>query len=68
MTKLAINGGNPIRTEKFPIYHAMGEEEKQAVMEVMDGKVLSAFLGTWSEPPRAYTPRWAQWVSARAMK
>jgi perosamine synthetase len=49
MTKLAINGGNPIRTEKFPVYHAMGEEEKRAVMDVMDGKVLSAFLGTWSE-------------------
>jgi dTDP-4-amino-4,6-dideoxygalactose transaminase len=49
MSKLAIHGGEPIRTEPFPVYYSMGAEEKQAVMEVLDGKVLSAFLGTWSD-------------------
>ena len=49
MAKLAINGGEPIRTKPFPIYHSIGESEKRAAMEVLDGKVLSAFLGTWSD-------------------
>jgi dTDP-4-amino-4,6-dideoxygalactose transaminase len=49
MPKLAILGGKPIRTEPFPVYHSIGEEEKQAVLEALDGKVLSAFLGTWSD-------------------
>jgi len=49
MTKLAINGAKPVRTKPFPVYHSVGVEEKQAVMDVMDGKVLSAFLGTWSD-------------------
>ena len=49
MSKLAILGGKPIRTEPFPVYHSIGDEEKQAVMEALDGKVLSAFLGTWSD-------------------
>lgn len=49
MSKLAIYGGEPVRTQPFPVYHSMGAEEKQAVMDVLDGKVLSAFLGTWSD-------------------
>ena len=48
MAKLAINGGDPIRKHPFPDYNTMGEEEKRAVMEVMDSGVLSKFLGTWS--------------------
>ena len=47
MSQLAINGGTPIRTEPFPRYSTIGEEEKKAVMEVMDTGVLSQFLGTW---------------------
>ena len=34
--KLAINGGTPIRTKLFPAYNTIGEEEKQAVMKVLD--------------------------------
>lgn len=49
MTKLAIHGGDPVRKEPFPKYVTIGEEEKQAVMEVLDSTVLSKFLGTWSE-------------------
>jgi dTDP-4-amino-4,6-dideoxygalactose transaminase len=48
MTKLAINGGTPVRTTPFPRYNTIGEEEKRAVIEVLDSGVLSGFLGTWS--------------------
>ncbi|MEO8576633.1 MAG: DegT/DnrJ/EryC1/StrS family aminotransferase [Gemmatimonadales bacterium] len=46
--KLAINGGTPVRTTPFPRYNTIGEEEKRAVIEVLDTGVLSGFLGTWS--------------------
>ncbi|MCL4469613.1 MAG: DegT/DnrJ/EryC1/StrS family aminotransferase [Sulfuricella sp.] len=48
MAKLAINGGAPVRSTPFPQYVTIGEEEKRAVMEVLDSTVLSKFLGTWS--------------------
>jgi perosamine synthetase len=48
VSALAINGGQPVRTTPFPRYNTIGEEEKQAVMRVLDGGVLSGFLGTWS--------------------
>jgi len=46
--KLAINGGTPVRDTPFPRYNTIGDEEKRAVMEVLDSGVLSGFLGTWS--------------------
>ena len=48
MSNLAIHGGTAVRTRPFPTYVTIGEEEKRAVMEVLDSKVLSDFLGTWS--------------------
>ena len=48
MSKLAILGGSKVRTKPFPKYNTIGEEEKKAVIEVMDSGVLSGFLGTWS--------------------
>ncbi len=48
MAILAINGGKPVRTKPFPLYVTIGDEEKRAVMEVLDSTVLSKFLGTWS--------------------
>ena len=48
MTPLAIHGGSPVRTAPLPDYITIGEEEKRAVLEVLDGGVLSKFLGTWS--------------------
>jgi len=48
VSKLAINGGDPIRTAAFPPYITIGEEEKRAVAEVLESTVLSKFLGTWS--------------------
>lgn len=48
MTKiLAINGGTPVRTKLFPAYNTIGEEEKIAVMNVLDSGILSQFLGAW---------------------
>lgn len=48
MSRLAIDGGTPVRSRPFPEYRTIGAEEKVAVTEVMDSGVLSAFLGTWS--------------------
>lgn len=43
MSKLAIFGGNPVNTEPMPLYNTIGEEEKLAVMKVLDTGVLSGF-------------------------
>jgi dTDP-4-amino-4,6-dideoxygalactose transaminase len=48
MSKLALLGGQPLRSRPFPIYRTIGEEEKRAVMEVLERGILSQFLGTWS--------------------
>jgi perosamine synthetase len=48
MTKLAIAGGTPVRSRPFPEYNTIGDAEKRAVAEVLDSKVLSQFLATWS--------------------
>jgi perosamine synthetase len=48
MSTLGINGGKPVRSRPFPRYNTIGEEEKRAVECVLDGGVLSGFLGTWS--------------------
>lgn len=47
MSKLAINGGNPVRTTLFPAYNPIGEEEKQAAIKVIESGNLSQYLGTW---------------------
>ncbi|QNM98500.1 DegT/DnrJ/EryC1/StrS family aminotransferase [Chitinimonas koreensis] len=48
MERLALLGGQPVRSAPLPQYRTIGEEEKQAVMAVLDSGVLSQFLGTWS--------------------
>ncbi|MBP9887404.1 MAG: DegT/DnrJ/EryC1/StrS family aminotransferase [Leptospiraceae bacterium] len=47
MKKLAINGGKPVRTNLFPAYNTIGEEEKRSVMQVLESGNLSQFLGAW---------------------
>ena len=47
-SKLAVHGGHPVRSTPFPSSVTIGEEEKRAVMEVLDSTVLSKYLGTWS--------------------
>lgn len=44
--KPAILGGKPLHPDPFPAYITIGDEEKKAVMEVMDTGVLSHFYGS----------------------
>ena len=44
MTKLAILGGEPINPNPVPAYNTIGDDEKQAVMEVLDSGELSGFV------------------------
>ncbi|EGG93064.1 DegT/DnrJ/EryC1/StrS aminotransferase [gamma proteobacterium IMCC1989] len=46
---LAILGGSPVRENAFPSRKTMGEEEKEAVIDVMDSDCISAFLGSPGE-------------------
>src|SRR5437764_8919603 len=48
LSRLAILGGSPVRSTPFPRHVSIGDEEKAAVMDVLDSGVLSDFLGTWS--------------------
>ncbi|MEW6445847.1 MAG: DegT/DnrJ/EryC1/StrS family aminotransferase [Pseudomonadota bacterium] len=68
---LALHGGAPIRSAPWPAYNSMGEEEKRAVMEVMDSKVLSQFLGAWTPDfyggprVRALEDAWTEYFGCR---
>jgi dTDP-4-amino-4,6-dideoxygalactose transaminase len=46
MAKLALHGGKPVRTALFPHSCTTGEEEIQAVTEVLKTGLLSGFLGS----------------------
>ena len=68
---LAIEGGTPVRTEPFPIYNTIGDEERRAVLEVLDSGVLSQFIGAWCPDflggprVRALESAWARYFAAR---
>lgn len=47
--RLAIFGGAPVRSRPFPPQATIDEEERRAVLEVLESGVLSQFLGEWSE-------------------
>lgn len=47
MAKLAVNGGQPVRTELFPAYNTIGQEEKDSVMKVLESGNLSQYLGAY---------------------
>ena len=49
MKKLALFGGEKVRTKLFPGYKVIGEEERIAVDRVIRSGVLSRFLGCWHE-------------------
>jgi len=71
MANLAINGGTPIRTTLFPAYNTIGEEEKKAVMKVLDSGNLSQFLGAWHKDfyggptVQAFEQAWATMFGTR---
>ena len=47
--KLAINGGQKVRTTLFPRYISTNSDEINAVNEVMKKGVLSSFIGAWCD-------------------
>jgi len=65
MTALALLGGTPAVGASLAPYRTTGPEEEAAVLRVMRGGVLSAFLGAWSEEFRggpeikAFEAEWA---------
>ena len=46
---LAIHGGEKTITRKFKSFNTIGEQEKKAVIEVMESGVLSRFLGSYHD-------------------
>jgi perosamine synthetase len=71
LTRLAIDGGAPVRTEPFPAYRVIGEPEKAAVAEVMESGILSRFIGGWHQDffggpqVQAFEQEWAAACGAR---
>ncbi|MCF7970949.1 MAG: DegT/DnrJ/EryC1/StrS family aminotransferase, partial [Methylococcaceae bacterium] len=49
MPALAILGGEKAINTSFNMYNSIGDEERQAAMEVLQTGVLSKFLGAWHE-------------------
>jgi dTDP-4-amino-4,6-dideoxygalactose transaminase len=47
MSKLALLGGEKLRSTPFPAYNTIGAEEEEAVLRVLRSGKLSTFLGTW---------------------
>jgi len=71
MVKLALHGGGKIRENPFPRYTTIGDEEKQAVLEVLDSTELSKFLAKWSPDyyggpkVRQLEENWAEYFHVR---
>src|SRR6185312_2154503 len=65
MTELALFGGPKAITGTFTRYNSIGPEEAAAVAKVMEGGVLSRFLGVWDpdfyggEQVQAFERAWA---------
>lgn len=49
MSRLALLGGEPVRTKIFPQSNTIGEEEKKAVMKVLESGNLSQYVGSWNK-------------------
>ena len=49
--ELAINGGAPVRTQPWKDNFTTGEEEKQAVIRVLESGYLSKFEGSYTPDP-----------------
>jgi dTDP-4-amino-4,6-dideoxygalactose transaminase len=46
---LALDGGVAVRTEPFPPTNTVGDEERAAVLDVLESGSLSQFLGVWGD-------------------
>ncbi len=49
MGKLALLGGKPLLSKKLESYRSMSNDEKKAVMDVVESDCLSGFYGSWEE-------------------
>ena len=49
MEKLALFGGVPVLPCPLPVYNTLGEEEAEAVADVVRSGCLSGFYGSWGE-------------------
>lgn len=71
MSELAILGGKKTRSEPFPWYNTMGEEERLAVDQVMRTGILSKFHGSWNDKflggpeIRAFEAEWCKRFDAK---
>ncbi len=71
MGKLAINGGEKVRKEKFPAYLPIAEEELNNVKEVFESGIFSRFLGCWHDDffggpqVQALEKEWAQFFNVK---
>jgi len=71
MAQLAIKGGTPVRTKLFPAYNTIGQEEKDAVMKVLDSGNLSQYLGAWTHDflggptVRKFEENWAAMIGVQ---
>jgi len=45
--KLAIHGGKPVRTRRFPSHITIGKRERAACDRVLKSGILSRYLGCW---------------------
>ena len=70
-TMLALAGGTPVRTRPFPPHPIIGEQEKQAILEVLESGKLSTFLAVPGEyflggkNIREFERRFAEYHSVR---
>lgn len=64
MTKLAINGGEPVRWKPFPRYPILGEEEVQAAVEVIKSHNLCSQMAEDSQVKK-FEEEFAEYLGAR---
>jgi perosamine synthetase len=71
MTKLALFGGPKTIVEPFIRYKSIGKEETAAVLKVLEGGILSKFLGCWDpdfyggEQIQAFEKEWALYFGVK---
>jgi len=71
MPALAINGGQKIRSKKFPAHRTVGKEEMEAAGRVIGSGILSRYLGVWHEDfyggpeVRQFEKNWAAYFKVK---
>ena len=69
--KLAINGGDKVRSEPFCAYNNIGKEEEEAALRVLRSGKLSTYLGAWhndfygGDEVRALEKEWAAYFGVK---